>query len=61
MPSLRDLRESKFISQDDLAKVSGIAASTISRLETGKEKPRFVTVRKLAAALGVEPGDIEFK
>ena len=61
MPTLKEIRERKFISQDDLSKLSGITAATISRLETGKEKPRFVTIRKLAAALGVEPGEIEFK
>ncbi|MFC1947542.1 helix-turn-helix domain-containing protein [Chloroflexota bacterium] len=61
MPTLKEIRESKFISQDDLSKLSGITAATISRLETGKEKPRFVTIRKLAAALEVQPGDIEFK
>jgi len=34
---------------------------TINRLENDKQKPSFKTIRKLAAALGVEPGEIEFQ
>jgi len=60
MTTLKDLRLKQFISQEDLAKKTGIAASTINRLENGKQKPTFKTIRKLAVALGVEPGEIEF-
>jgi transcriptional regulator with XRE-family HTH domain len=60
MQTLRQSRESKFISQKDLARRSGIAAVTISRLENGSHKPRFITIRKLAKALGVEPNTIDF-
>ena len=60
MAALRELRESMYISQDDLAKLAGVTAATISRLETGKEKPKFVTIRKLAKALSVEPSVIDF-
>ena len=61
MASLKELRANKFISQLDLAKKSGVSINTICRLELGKEKPHFVTVRRLAKALGIEPGDIDFK
>jgi len=60
MPTLRQLREDKFISQKDLAQKSGIATATINRLENGRHKPRFVTIRKLAKALEVEPNKIDF-
>ena len=60
MPTLREIRRKKVISQAELAKVSGVAEGTISRIETGKHVPQFVTIRKLAKALGVEPGDIAF-
>ena len=60
MATLRQLREGKFISQNDLAQESGIATTTINRLEKGRHKPRFVTIRKLAKALGVEPNKIDF-
>ncbi len=51
--------ESKVMSQDDLAKASGVAASTICKIEQGKQKARFVTLRKLAAALKVDPTEID--
>ena len=60
MKKLKYLRENSFLSQIDLAKKAGISATTVCRLEKGKEKPRFVTIRKLAEALGVEPGEIGF-
>jgi transcriptional regulator with XRE-family HTH domain len=58
MPTLRELRERRFLSQKDLARQSGVAASTINRLELGRQTARFITIRKLAKALGVEPGEI---
>ena len=60
MSTLKELRLKQFISQADLAEKAGVAAETINRLETGKRKPSFRTIRKLATALGVEPSDIEF-
>lgn len=53
--NLRRLRLERLLSQADLAERSGVAESTINRLEQGKEAARFVTVRKLGAALGVDP------
>jgi len=60
MAKLRLLRERLFITQAELAESAGIALVTLNRLEKGKQKPSFKTIRKLAKALGVEPGDIEF-
>jgi len=60
MPTLKELREQYFLSQVDLAKKAGVSESTINRLERGLEKPRWVTIRKLAKALGVKPGEIDF-
>jgi len=60
MPSLRELRERKFLSQRDLAKAAGVSRFTIGELEGGKSRPRrWITIRKLAKALGVEPSEIE--
>ena len=53
---LRSVRESRFMTQQDLAELASLTVSTISRIEAGKEEARFSTVKKLAAALGVEPG-----
>ena len=57
---LRDLRIKAVLSQEDLGKMASMSAATINRIELGRQKPRFVTIRKLAKALGVEPGEIEF-
>jgi len=60
MPTLRELRERKFLSQQDLADASGVARSTIWELEGGRARPRhWKTIRKLAKALGVEPSEID--
>ena len=52
IPNLRRLRQRRNWSQQDLADRSGIGLSTIIRLEHGAAC-RYVTVRKLAEALGV--------
>jgi len=57
---LKELRENAFLSQMEMAEKAGLSKRTVNRLERGLEKPRFRTIRKLAAALGVEPADIEF-
>lgn len=61
MPTLKELRRSRFMSQVDLAKKAGVDSITISRLERGIQKPSLQTVRKLADALEVEVTDIEFQ
>ncbi|MFC1957469.1 helix-turn-helix transcriptional regulator [Chloroflexota bacterium] len=60
MTKLRVLRERLFITQTELAEAAGISLVTLNRLENNKQKPSFKTIRKLAKALGVEPGEIEF-
>ncbi len=60
MTVLKELRISKVLSQAELAEKAGISRDTVIHLEIGKQKPTFKTVRKLAKALGVEPGDIDF-
>jgi transcriptional regulator with XRE-family HTH domain len=52
------------MSQQDLAKKSGVARDTISKLESGRRKAYPVTIRKLAAGLELEPqmllGGVEY-
>ena len=52
---LREWRLRKVMTQEELAKLSGVTEATISRLESGQHEARISTVRKLAAALGIEP------
>lgn len=55
---LREVRLRKVLTQEELAQRSGVAEATISRIETGQQEARISTIRKLAAALGVEPGEL---
>lgn len=48
-------RGQRALSQADLAQAAGVSPTTISNLEGGTHRAYPKTVRKLAAALGVEP------
>jgi DNA-binding XRE family transcriptional regulator len=56
--SLADIRRKRGLSQDQLAKLSGVHRVTIARFETGKISPKLKTLERLAAALGVPIGKI---
>jgi len=55
---LRQIRQRKALSQQDLAQRAGVGEATISRIEQGRVRPRPSTLRKLAAALGVAPEEL---
>jgi transcriptional regulator with XRE-family HTH domain len=55
---LRKFRKEQAWSQRDLARESGVAQDTISRLESGQREAQPRTVRRLAEALGVEPREL---
>ena len=52
---LKDLRIEQALTQRELAARAGIGANTVNRIELNETQPHMTTVRKLAAALGVEP------
>ena len=52
---LRQLRERRALSQAELAERAGITRTALSRIESCAVDPHAATVRRLAAALGVEP------
>ena len=56
--NLRRHRLGQFLSQAELARRSDLHALTISRLETGRAKPSTRSVRALADALGITPGEL---
>jgi transcriptional regulator with XRE-family HTH domain len=60
MASLRTLRESRYLTQEQLAAAAEVSASTVHNAETGRTRPRPAILRRLARALGVDPGEIEF-
>ena len=50
---LQQIRQSKGLSQTDLAQRTGLKPAAISHFETGRRKPSFDNLNKLADALGV--------
>lgn len=55
---LKDIREKRMMTQLDLAMKSGVTPAQISRLENHPSNPRVSTLKRLAAALGVEPQEL---
>lgn len=53
---LMALRREKKLTQEQLAKASGIPQSEISRIETGDANPTYATLSALAESLGVRVG-----
>ncbi len=58
MQRLRELRRQKVLSMRELEEASGVSYNTIWRLETGKTGAQPRTIRKIAAALGVDPSEL---
>jgi transcriptional regulator with XRE-family HTH domain len=58
MLRIRQLRERKGVSLRELARLSGVGAATLSRIESGHANPRLSTLLHLAAVLGVFVGQL---
>ena len=50
---LRQARESRGLTQADLAKKAGLQAAAVSHFETGQRSPSFENLRKLSDTLNV--------
>jgi transcriptional regulator with XRE-family HTH domain len=48
-------RERKVYGRSELARAAGLSAVALYRIETGQRHPRHATIRKIAAALGIDP------
>jgi transcriptional regulator with XRE-family HTH domain len=58
--TLAALRRQRAWSQRELAKQAGVSPSVIVQLEAGRTRyPKYKVIRALAAALGVEPRDVD--
>ncbi|HVF00081.1 MAG TPA: helix-turn-helix transcriptional regulator [Rubrobacteraceae bacterium] len=55
---LRELRRRRVLTLRELEEESGVSYNTIWRIENGYREARPSTIRKLAAALGVEPEEL---
>jgi transcriptional regulator with XRE-family HTH domain len=60
MPTLREIRESKQMSREELAYKAHVSVQTIFRLETSKNIPHRNTLAAIARTLKCKPEDIEF-
>ncbi len=58
LPGLRELRQSRGLSQQDLGRLAKVAPGTVYRLENGLRGAYPTTVRKLASALRVPPAEL---
>jgi transcriptional regulator with XRE-family HTH domain len=58
MGKLRELRQRRVLTLHELEERSGVAYNTIWRLENGRSGAQPRTIRKLAAALGVDPEEL---
>lgn len=53
---LRRLREDRWLTQEQLASLAGVAPATVVRIEVGQNRdPRIRTLHTIAEALGVPP------
>jgi transcriptional regulator with XRE-family HTH domain len=55
---LKQLREERDITQEQLAFDAGITVSALSRIERGLNSPGWTTVRRIADALGVSLSEL---
>jgi transcriptional regulator with XRE-family HTH domain len=56
--NLRRARERLGLTQEEVAGLSGVHATEVSRIEGGKRDPKVSTLERLAKAVGVPPSDL---
>jgi transcriptional regulator with XRE-family HTH domain len=56
--NLRAARVKLGLTQEQVAERSGVHATEVSRIEAGKRDPQISTLRRLAKAVEVRPGQL---
>jgi transcriptional regulator with XRE-family HTH domain len=56
--AIRELREKRGVTQEDLAHDAGVTVGTLSLIERGRSNPAWGTVKRIAAALDMKMGDL---
>jgi len=56
--NIKELRQRRGFSQEELAEKSGLSIRTIQRIENGETEPRGDSLKRLSGALGVTPDDL---
>jgi transcriptional regulator with XRE-family HTH domain len=57
-PRIRCLRHARLWSLEELAGRARLAPNTVGKIELNKVKPNYLSIKKLAAALGVPAGQL---
>jgi transcriptional regulator with XRE-family HTH domain len=55
---IQEERKAKEISQEKLAKLTGLDRTFISLIENGKRSPTFSTILKICSALEIRPSEL---
>jgi len=55
---IRELRRERGLALADVAEAAGLSASHLSRIERGHAAPSFTVATRIAAVLGVRPGEL---
>jgi transcriptional regulator with XRE-family HTH domain len=55
---LKKLRTLRALTQAEVAERAGVTTATVARVERNEIEPRMSTLRKLAAALEVDPAEL---
>ena len=55
---VKSVRLARGLTQSKLAERAEMTSDEVSRIERGAREPRFLTIERLAAALGVSPSDL---
>lgn len=56
--NLKAARKKLGLTQEQVAELSGVHATEVSRIEAGKRDPQVSTVEKLARAVELRPGQL---
>ncbi|HHW57957.1 MAG TPA: helix-turn-helix transcriptional regulator [Clostridia bacterium] len=48
----------KCLTSEKLSKITGVSQVTIARMKNGSQKPRPITIGKIAKALGIKPEEL---
>jgi len=56
--NIKHRRQQAVLTVRELAEKASITPTTLSSIETGKHSPRPATIRKIAAALGIQPTEL---
>jgi transcriptional regulator with XRE-family HTH domain len=56
--AIRQLRDKRGVTQEDLAHDAGVTTGTLSLIERGKSNPAWGTIKSIATALGVPVADV---